>query len=59
MLLYIMFLCVCLFAHTKYEIAIWDKFGVLGYPQAEKTVDFFISYCAVATGLIGYTLWIQ
>ena len=54
-----MFLCVCLFAHTKYEIAIWDKFGVLGYPQAEKTVDFFISYCAVATGLIGYTLWIQ
>ena len=52
-----MYYCVMLFAHTKYEIAIYDKFGVLGYPSAEKAVDFFVSYCVVVIGIIGVTLW--
>lgn len=59
MLFYIMYLCVCIFAHAKYEIAIYDKFGVLGYPAAEKTVDNFIAYCVITVGLIGLILWNQ
>lgn len=55
MILAIMFLCVMFFLHNKYEIAIWDKMGVLGYPRAQQAADDFIALVSIITG---YSLYI-